>query len=127
MTTPVYEYFDELDISPTMAHTQAGRRGQNEIVTSPGNFQGDPDLIYELETTDNPNVPTTDVQESLDSAALIFKHIKKGAGREFTFSGKEDFTVRFQNRKSKRLNCDCANAAPCSVSSIRCGPLSQYF
>jgi hypothetical protein len=118
MTTPIHQYFNELEISPTMAHTQVGRRGQNQLAVSWSSFPSDAELTYELERTETPNVPTTDVQRSLDSPALIFKRIRKETGRRFTFSGKEDFTVVFKNVKDKRLTCNCANAAPCSVSSI---------
>lgn len=127
MSTHISQEFDELEISPNMAHTQAGRRGQNGVATSLSlrSIPGDPELTYELESTDLPNVPTTNIQSSLDSTSLIFKNIKVHGRKLVEFSGREDFTVSFTNRTRKRLTCTCANAAPCSVSSIRCHPRSN--
>lgn len=127
MTTPIYQSLGELSLGPDMAHTQAGRRGQNARVISAPSIPRDPELYYDLEKTASRHGTTTNVEESIDSKALAFKRLERQPGREgFTFSGREDFTVHFRNRKKKSLWCDCANAAPCSVSPFNYSMSSQY-
>lgn len=129
MNTLISQYFDELDLGPTMANIRASRRSRSAVATSES-ILGDAEITYELQVNSSgtPNVPTTDISKSLNSKFLELRSIEH-VGRSFQFSGKEEFTVSFKNtsRRSRQLTCSCANAAPCSVSSIRSLSSSQCF
>lgn len=113
MTTPISQYFDELELGPAMAQNQAGGR----VAISKSSILDDPAISYELRTTASPNVHTTNIPDSIKSTSLRFRTIKRQSNKLVEFHG-DGFVVTFQNNTTKRIRCDCSNAVPCSVRTM---------
>lgn len=114
MTTPISQYFDELELGPAMAQNQAG----HSVAISESSIQYDPAIRYQLRTTASPNFNTTNPQDSINSTSLRFNIIKRQSNKRAEFHG-NGFVVIFRNSTSKKICCDCSNAVPCSVRTIQ--------
>lgn len=112
-TTPVSQYFDELEIGPVMAQNQIGRRARRQVAIFESSVPDEPAISHELRTT-SPNTHTTNIPASIDSATLCFRTTKRKSNKLAEFLG-NGFVVTFQNYTTKRVSCNCSNAVPCLV------------
>lgn len=112
MTTPIFHSFNELQLGPAMAQTQAG-----PVAISESSIQGDPVIRYQLRTTASSRVQTTDIPGSIDSTSLRFRFIKRLSNKHVEFHG-NGFVVTFRNKITRKTCCDCSNAVPCSVRTM---------